>query len=188
MYFQFIVVGVYRFRRSIHNCNDQILALKCIRCPVFPEIEKVLRHEQIPEFPCLLPKSVGPCTQSLHRFYFNDQSQTCEAFVFGGCRGNSNNFITLQDCNERCKPASNTTNTLVDNDTSTNVLEEKEAMDSSKHNQTCTLPREEVSKKNKIGMDSRLENDLMLKFSGFFRLVNNQIQNTVFIVSKKGSH
>ena len=38
-------------------------------------------------------------------------------------------------------------------------------MDSSKHNQTCTLPREEVSKKNKIGMESELENDLVEAFS-----------------------
>ena len=52
-------------------------------------------------------------------------------------------------------------------------------MDSSKHNQTCTLPREEVSKKNKIGMESELENDLMLKLSAlvgyFLKLVDNYI-------------
>ena len=56
-------------------------------------------------FPCNLPKSVGPCTKSLHRYYYDLVTQTCKPFVFGGCRGNANNFITLQDCNEKCKPS-----------------------------------------------------------------------------------
>ena len=89
-------------------------------------------------FPCNLPKSVGPCTKSLHRYYYDLVTQTCKPFVFGGCRGNANNFITLQDCNEKCKPSiltsesSLSSSTLAGNGTGGS-------------NHVCALPRKEVT-------------------------------------------
>ena len=84
-------------------------------------------------FPCNLPKSVGPCTKSLHRYYYDSQ-QTCKPFLFGGCRGNANNFITLQDCNDKCKPS---------------ILESSESSTSDGNgtgsNHVCSLPRKEVT-------------------------------------------
>ena len=53
-----------------------------------------------PSFPCNLPKSEGPCTHSLHRFYFDGAN--CKHFLYGGCQGNANNFLTLQDCQDKC--------------------------------------------------------------------------------------
>ena len=51
----------------------------------------------------------------------------CKAFLFGGCKGNANNFLTLQDCNDKCNTASNNDNKLLDNQ------------------QRCSLERKEVS-------------------------------------------
>ena len=52
---------------------------------------------------CLLPKLEGLCRASLFRFYFNDATKKCETFLFGGCRGNLNNFGSLQECHEACQ-------------------------------------------------------------------------------------
>lgn len=51
---------------------------------------------------CTLPKATGPCMAYFQRFYFNQASGKCEKFVFGGCRGNGNNFETQDECEGRC--------------------------------------------------------------------------------------
>jgi len=51
---------------------------------------------------CQLPQKTGPCKASLTRYFFNDDSQECERFTYGGCEGNANNFLTKRDCKERC--------------------------------------------------------------------------------------
>jgi len=53
---------------------------------------------------CQLPQKTGPCKASLTRYFFNDDSQECERFTYGGCGGNANNFNSMQDCKERCEP------------------------------------------------------------------------------------
>ncbi|XP_062596568.1 papilin-like [Saccostrea cucullata] len=40
-----------------------------------------------------------------HRRYKYDPSKgDCEQFIYGGCRGNSNNFATLESCRRKCAP------------------------------------------------------------------------------------
>ncbi|GFO28193.1 kunitz/bovine pancreatic trypsin inhibitor domain protein [Plakobranchus ocellatus] len=59
----------------------------------------------IPDGPhanCLLPKVVGRCRAAFPRFYYNNRTNSCERFIFGGCRGNANNFKRLTDCQQRC--------------------------------------------------------------------------------------
>uniref|UniRef100_A0A914C9P6 BPTI/Kunitz inhibitor domain-containing protein n=1 Tax=Acrobeloides nanus TaxID=290746 RepID=A0A914C9P6_9BILA len=36
------------------------------------------------------------------RYYFNSNKQTCESFQYEGCDGNSNNFQSLEDCQDYC--------------------------------------------------------------------------------------
>uniref|UniRef100_A0A8C2TS45 Tissue factor pathway inhibitor n=1 Tax=Coturnix japonica TaxID=93934 RepID=A0A8C2TS45_COTJA len=36
------------------------------------------------------------------RFYFNIRSRECEIFEYGGCQGNANNFLTLEECQNKC--------------------------------------------------------------------------------------
>ena len=45
---------------------------------------------------CQLPMEAGPCYALKPRFFFNFQSRRCEEFIYGGCRGNENNFQTMQ--------------------------------------------------------------------------------------------
>ncbi|KAH7973007.1 hypothetical protein HPB52_020217 [Rhipicephalus sanguineus] len=54
---------------------------------------------------CELPKKVGPCRAHVPRYYYNTTTDTCEKFVYGGCKGNANNFETLKQCETRCAVA-----------------------------------------------------------------------------------
>ena len=51
---------------------------------------------------CKLEKQVGPCRDMVERYYFDAKMGTCQKFFFGGCEGNKNNFMTLEDCQGRC--------------------------------------------------------------------------------------
>lgn len=52
---------------------------------------------------CNLAPSAGPCKAQMPRFYFDSADQTCKKFHYGGCAGNANNFVTLDDCQARCR-------------------------------------------------------------------------------------
>ena len=37
---------------------------------------------------CELPFETGPCRGMFPSFYFNQSSNQCEEFIYGGCKGN----------------------------------------------------------------------------------------------------
>ncbi|KAM4558878.1 tissue factor pathway inhibitor a isoform 1-T1 [Odontesthes bonariensis] len=64
-------------------------------------------HEAQPELfifkeLCALKDEPGPCKAIKDRFFFNVNTGHCEQFEYGGCRGNANNFETLEECEETC--------------------------------------------------------------------------------------
>ncbi|XP_070970882.1 tissue factor pathway inhibitor 2-like [Oncorhynchus clarkii lewisi] len=44
---------------------------------------------------CLDPLDKGGCAASIPRYYYNSASRMCEQFIYSGCGGSSNNFISL---------------------------------------------------------------------------------------------
>ncbi|XP_031784533.1 papilin isoform X3 [Nasonia vitripennis] len=52
--------------------------------------------------PCTLPQEVGPCEGNFTRWYFNKESQNCEVFKYGGCKGNHNNYPSEVACRQQC--------------------------------------------------------------------------------------
>ncbi|XP_019348769.2 kunitz-type serine protease inhibitor 5 [Alligator mississippiensis] len=52
---------------------------------------------------CRLPKDYGPCKEILLRFYYNPAIGTCQTFIYGGCHGNTNNFMTYRQCVNTCR-------------------------------------------------------------------------------------
>ncbi|KAE9548964.1 hypothetical protein FO519_007832, partial [Halicephalobus sp. NKZ332] len=54
--------------------------------------------------PCRLPRSQGVVekTGPYTRWYFDMKSRSCKPFQYGGTRGNENNFLTKEDCAQRC--------------------------------------------------------------------------------------
>ncbi|NXY23759.1 TFPI1 inhibitor, partial [Atrichornis clamosus] len=51
---------------------------------------------------CAMKADDGPCKAIHVRYYFNIQSRKCELFEYGGCHGNENNFLTLEECQKTC--------------------------------------------------------------------------------------
>ena len=51
---------------------------------------------------CSLPPKTGPCFAYFRRYFYNTTSKQCERFVYGGCRGNENNFETVEECEAKC--------------------------------------------------------------------------------------
>lgn len=51
---------------------------------------------------CNLPVVAGPCKATYPRWYYNNDSKTCLGFIYGGCKGNENNFLTKADCQRKC--------------------------------------------------------------------------------------
>ena len=56
---------------------------------------------------CTLPPVKGPCRARKKRFYYDQQTNQCRMFIYGGCRGNGNNFKTKKRCRQSC-PSENT--------------------------------------------------------------------------------
>ncbi|KAL6733272.1 hypothetical protein Aduo_003933 [Ancylostoma duodenale] len=52
--------------------------------------------------PCDLPLEKGPCNGSIPRFGFDSGSRKCVQFKYGGCKGNKNNFLTMENCQKEC--------------------------------------------------------------------------------------
>ncbi|XP_067895684.1 kunitz-type protease inhibitor 1-like [Heterodontus francisci] len=61
----------------------------------------VLSSEQSKEY-CMADKKVGPCRGSFPRWRYAADKGACEAFTYGGCKGNKNNFVDEKECKQAC--------------------------------------------------------------------------------------
>ena len=64
--------------------------------------ESVNEVARMKPFFCYLPSETGPCKAGFRRYYYDHKKDKCLKFTYGGCRGNRNNFKTMEECNERC--------------------------------------------------------------------------------------
>ncbi|XP_030767480.1 spondin-1 isoform X2 [Sitophilus oryzae] len=51
---------------------------------------------------CMQDSDQGPCQGYYNRWYFDSRKLMCVPFVYGGCRGNKNNFLTSEECMGSC--------------------------------------------------------------------------------------
>uniref|UniRef100_A0A8C8DWE7 BPTI/Kunitz inhibitor domain-containing protein n=1 Tax=Oryzias sinensis TaxID=183150 RepID=A0A8C8DWE7_9TELE len=45
---------------------------------------------------------VGPCRAAMPRWYYNEETGSCQMFLYGGCKGNENNFLSEETCKAAC--------------------------------------------------------------------------------------
>ncbi|XP_063168390.1 kunitz-type protease inhibitor 2 [Candoia aspera] len=76
--------------------------------------------ESLPD-QCRSPKRVGPCRASFHRWWYNATSQMCQEFIFGGCKGNANNFFSEKECFQTCATGGGAEATVVPSGPATEV-------------------------------------------------------------------
>ncbi|XP_030597514.1 tissue factor pathway inhibitor 2 isoform X2 [Archocentrus centrarchus] len=58
--------------------------------------------KQFPPVLCREPLDKGKCSASITRYYYNAATKMCEEFVYSGCGGSNNNFVSLQGCMDVC--------------------------------------------------------------------------------------
>ncbi|XP_032074555.1 kunitz-type serine protease inhibitor ki-VN-like [Thamnophis elegans] len=51
---------------------------------------------------CYLPAKPGRCEAYMPRFYYNSTFNNCQEFIYGGCNGNANRFVTRDECHFTC--------------------------------------------------------------------------------------
>ncbi|XP_054461404.1 tissue factor pathway inhibitor 2 isoform X1 [Anoplopoma fimbria] len=54
---------------------------------------------------CLDLLDKGKCSASIPRYYYNTASKMCEEFIYSGCGGSSNNFVSRRSCMDVCVTA-----------------------------------------------------------------------------------
>jgi len=64
---------------------------------------KATKKIEKPEDVCILPETRGNCRAMMTRWRYNAEIKDCVQFHFGGCDGNSNNFVSKEKCNAFCK-------------------------------------------------------------------------------------
>lgn len=52
---------------------------------------------------CKAHYETGHCFAKITRWYFDEATGECEAFLYGGCMGNGNNYFTKHECEYYCR-------------------------------------------------------------------------------------
>lgn len=65
---------------------------------------KAKPKEVVMDANCSLIPEAGRCRAAFPKFYFNQESKSCEQFIWGGC-GGVVPFQTQEDCEARCPVA-----------------------------------------------------------------------------------
>lgn len=45
---------------------------------------------------------MGTCRALMPRWFYNRDTEKCEQFHYGGCKGNENSFMTEEECKKVC--------------------------------------------------------------------------------------
>ncbi|XP_037499042.1 carboxypeptidase inhibitor SmCI [Rhipicephalus sanguineus] len=65
---------------------------------VFITLEKIEARTR-----CFLKMDAGSCRAAWPRWFYNYTAGKCQSFIYGGCKGNQNNFQTKPKCEQYCQ-------------------------------------------------------------------------------------
>ncbi|XP_053554506.1 tissue factor pathway inhibitor isoform X2 [Bombina bombina] len=83
---------------SMEECQEKCI----IKEPRPPKKGRKINSQGMPEF-CLQEEDPGICRGYITRYLYNANSKKCEKFIYGGCLGNRNNFISMDECRSTCE-------------------------------------------------------------------------------------
>lgn len=72
--------------------------------------------EEVTTHDCQLPADPGPCVAEQIKFFYDVSTQRCRQFIYGGCEGNRNNFVTESDCQQSCSHINDDVNNILSAD------------------------------------------------------------------------
>ncbi|KAK9875790.1 hypothetical protein WA026_009580 [Henosepilachna vigintioctopunctata] len=81
------------------NCTSRIKMMQQANCIETPDCNFDLQTAKIV---CIQSSDVGECVGSFNRWYFDSKKLICLPFIYSGCRGNRNNFLSVEECNNSC--------------------------------------------------------------------------------------
>ncbi|KAA0190005.1 hypothetical protein HAZT_HAZT012182 [Hyalella azteca] len=96
----------HRWLQDCNRCRCIAGVVACDRRACLPSPRRDERPSSFAAAPdtsrCYKPADSGPCFASFRRFRFNAENNRCEAFLYGGCAGNDNNFESASECQRTC--------------------------------------------------------------------------------------
>ncbi|XP_029475374.1 kunitz-type protease inhibitor 2 isoform X4 [Rhinatrema bivittatum] len=51
---------------------------------------------------CTVKPETGPCRAAFPRYYYDMEEKICREFIYGGCLGNKNNYLSENSCKDKC--------------------------------------------------------------------------------------
>ncbi|XP_023786453.1 tissue factor pathway inhibitor-like isoform X4 [Cyanistes caeruleus] len=90
---------------TLEECQEKCVVTELSQKMPLAKIKKALFLGK-PDF-CLHPQEPGVCRGYFTRYFYNKETKLCEAFKYGGCLGNQNNFRSLEECQNTCQDNSN---------------------------------------------------------------------------------
>ncbi|XP_023612034.1 WAP four-disulfide core domain protein 6A-like [Myotis lucifugus] len=93
-------IKVHCDTNEINQCLKSRQCPEKMKCCNFNCARKCLNLKQDI---CSLPKVAGPCLAFFPRWWYDEETQACSKFIYGGCLGNNNNFQSESICKTICK-------------------------------------------------------------------------------------
>ena len=83
-------------------CSHRPVADRCpLQAAMAQRVQEAMPEDEDHD-PCLLPADPGTCGADSPRLYYDADLGVCRRFLYGGCGGNLNNFLSLADCYGTC--------------------------------------------------------------------------------------
>jgi len=91
------------------NKNNFLSRAECLSACVAVQDEQIANANELTRPAsaakqiCSLPEDIGECDNKITRFRWDSRLRECVRFEWSGCGGNSNNFISIDKCKNRCQ-------------------------------------------------------------------------------------
>ncbi|KAJ9586370.1 hypothetical protein L9F63_019992 [Diploptera punctata] len=93
--------SAWYYNATIHRCYYDDVA-PSDGSEDYDSEEDCYTHSETPEELCNEEQIVGLCDAYIPSYYYNAETHKCEQFIYGGCGGNGDRFMTEEACLAFC--------------------------------------------------------------------------------------